>query len=64
MEAISAVTCSNTATIVFNRIRDIVGPLPVTVTIGLYGYGANNGMWGYVATGESAPEVSLRSFRQ
>jgi hypothetical protein len=30
------------------------------VTIGLYGYEANNGIRGYVAIGESAFEVSLR----
>jgi hypothetical protein len=31
----------------------------VTVTIGLYGYKANSGIRGYVASGESAPQVSL-----
>jgi hypothetical protein len=34
-----------------DRIRDSVAPFLVTVTIGLYGYEANNGMRGYVATG-------------
>jgi hypothetical protein len=43
-----------------DRIRDTVAPFLVTVTIGLYGYEANNGMRGYVAFGESAHEVSLR----
>jgi hypothetical protein len=43
-----------------NRIRDTVAPFLVTVTIGLYGYEANNGIRGYVASGESAPKVSLR----
>jgi hypothetical protein len=43
-----------------NRIRDTVAPFLLTVTTGLYGYEANNGMRGYVATGESAPEVSRR----
>jgi hypothetical protein len=50
----------NNCTLVLNRIQDTVAPLPVTVTIGLYGYDANNGMWGYVAIGELAPEVSSR----
>jgi hypothetical protein len=51
-------TISNNCKLVHNRIRDTVAPFLVTVTTGLYGYEANNGMWGYVATGESAPEVS------
>jgi hypothetical protein len=38
--------------------RDIFAPFLVTVTIGLYGCEANNGLWGYVATGELALEVS------
>jgi hypothetical protein len=53
-------TASNNCKLVHNRIRDTVAPFPVTVTIGLYGYEANNGMRGYVATGESALEVSRR----
>jgi hypothetical protein len=48
------------ATIFYNRIRDTVAPFLVTVTIGLYGYEDNNGMWGYMATGELAFEVSRR----
>jgi hypothetical protein len=54
---IDTVTCLTEGN---DRIRDTVAPFPVTVTIGLHGYEANNGMWGYVATDESALEVSLR----
>jgi hypothetical protein len=53
---VNIVTCSTTATTVHNRIRHTVAPFPVTVTIGLYGYEANNGMRGHVAIGESALE--------
>jgi hypothetical protein len=53
-------TAGNNCKLVYNRIRDTVAPYLVTVTIGLYGYEAKNGMRGYVATGESALEVSLR----
>jgi hypothetical protein len=42
-----------------DRIRDTVAPFLVTMTIGLYGFEANNGMRGYMATGESVLEVSL-----
>jgi hypothetical protein len=38
-----------------DRIQDTVAPFLVT-TIGLYGYEANNGIRGYVATGEWALE--------
>jgi hypothetical protein len=41
-------------------MQDTVAPFLVTATIGLYGYEANNVMRGYVATGESALEVSRR----
>jgi hypothetical protein len=51
-------TAGNNCKLVHNRIQDTVAPFPVTVTIGLYGYEAKNSMWGYVATGESALEVS------
>jgi hypothetical protein len=50
----------NNCKLVHNRIRDTVAPFPVTVTIGLYGYEANNRMRGYVATGELALEGSRR----
>jgi hypothetical protein len=53
-------TAGNNCKLVYKRIRDTVAPFLVTVTVGLYGYEANNGMRGYVATGESALEVSLR----
>jgi hypothetical protein len=53
-------TARNNGKLVYNRIRDIFAPFLVTVTIGLYGYEANNGMRGYMATGELALEVSLR----
>jgi hypothetical protein len=53
-------TARNNCKLVYNRIRDTVAPFLITVTIGLYGYEAKNGMWGYVATGESALEVILR----
>jgi hypothetical protein len=53
-------TAGNNCKLFYIRIRDTVAPFLVTVTIGLYGYEANNGMRGYVATGESAVEVSLR----
>jgi hypothetical protein len=43
----------NNCKIVYNRIRDTVAPFLATVTIGLYGYKANNGIRGYVASGES-----------
>jgi hypothetical protein len=46
--------------IVYNRTRNIVVPFLVSVTKGLYGYKANNSIRGYVASGESASEVSLR----
>jgi hypothetical protein len=36
-----------------------MAPFLATVTIGLYGYKANNSIRGYVASGESASEVSL-----
>jgi hypothetical protein len=52
-------TAGNNCKLVDNRIRDTFAPFLVT-TIGLYGYEANNGMRGYVATGESALEVSRR----
>jgi hypothetical protein len=48
----------NNCKLVHNRIRDTVAPFLVT-TIGLYGYEDNNSMWGCVATGEWALEVSL-----
>jgi hypothetical protein len=44
--------------LVHNHIQDTVAPFLVTVTIGLYGYEATNGMQGYVATGELALEGS------
>jgi hypothetical protein len=44
-------TAGNSCKLVYNHIRDTVAPFLVTVTTGLYGYGANNGMRGYVATG-------------
>jgi hypothetical protein len=53
-------TDGNNCKLVYNRIRDTFAPFLVTVIIGLYGYEANNGMRGYVATGESALEVSHR----
>jgi hypothetical protein len=53
-------TAGNNCKLVQNRTQDTVAPFPVTVTIGLYGYDAKNGMRGYVATGESALEVSRR----
>jgi hypothetical protein len=37
--------------LVHNRIQDTVAPFPATATIGLYGYEANNGIRGYVASG-------------
>jgi hypothetical protein len=49
----------NNCKTVYNRIRDKVVPYPATVTIGLYGYKGNNSIRGYVASGESASEVSL-----
>jgi hypothetical protein len=52
-------TAGNNCKLVHNRIRDTVAPFLVTVKIGLYGYEANKGIPGYVATGESALEVSL-----
>jgi hypothetical protein len=54
------VTAVKTSNLVYNRIRDAVAPFLITVTIGLYGYEANNGMRGYVAIGESTP-VGLQS---
>jgi hypothetical protein len=53
-------TAGNNCKLLYNRIRDTVAPFLVTVTIGLYGYEANNSMRGYVETGELALEVSLR----
>jgi hypothetical protein len=53
-------TAGNKCELVYNRIRDTVAPFLASVTIGLYGYEANNGMRGYVATGEMALEVSRR----
>jgi hypothetical protein len=53
-------TAGNNCKLVYNRIWDTVAPFLVTVTIGLYGYEANNGYRGYVASGESAHEVSRR----
>jgi hypothetical protein len=46
-------TAGNNCKLVHNRIQDTVAPFPVTI-IGLYGYEANNGIRGYVATGEWA----------
>jgi hypothetical protein len=51
-------TAGNNCKLVLNSIQDTVAPVLVTVIIGLYGYEANSGMRGYVATGESALEVS------
>jgi hypothetical protein len=51
-------TAGNNCKLVYNRIWDTVAPFLVTMTIGLYGYEANNGMRSYVATGELALEVS------
>jgi hypothetical protein len=51
----------NNCKTVYNRIRDTMAPFLATVTIGLYGYKANNSIRGYVASGESASEVSLRN---
>jgi hypothetical protein len=56
---VSGDTAGNNCKLVHNRIQDTVAPFLVTVTIGLYGYEANNGIWGYVASGELAPEASL-----
>jgi hypothetical protein len=53
-------TAGNNCKLVYNRIRDTVAPFLVTVTIGPYGYESNNGMRGYVATGESALELRRR----
>jgi hypothetical protein len=53
-------TAGNNCKLVYNRIRDTVAPFLVTVTTGLYGYEANNGMRGDVATGELALVVSRR----
>jgi hypothetical protein len=53
-------TAGNNCKFVHNRIQDTVAPFLVTETIGLYGYEANNGRRGYVATGELALEESLR----
>jgi hypothetical protein len=36
----------NNCKLVYNRIRDTVAPFIVTMTIGLYGYEANNGILG------------------
>jgi hypothetical protein len=49
----------NNCKLVHNRIQDTVAPFLVTVTIGLYGYEANNGIRGYVTTSESSTLVSL-----
>jgi hypothetical protein len=54
-------TAGNNCKLVYNRIRDTFAPFLVTVAIDLYGYEANNGMWGYVATGELALEVVVSS---
>jgi hypothetical protein len=43
-------TAGNNCKLVHNRIQDTFAPFLVT-KIGLYGYEANNGMRGYVATG-------------
>jgi hypothetical protein len=43
----------NNCKTVYNHIRDRVAPFLATVTIGLYGYKANNGIRGYVASGGS-----------
>jgi hypothetical protein len=53
-------TAGNNCKLVYNCIRDTVAPFLVTVTIGLYGYEANNGIQGYMASGELAFGVSLR----
>jgi hypothetical protein len=50
----------NDCKLVYNRIRDTFAPFLVTVTIGLHGYGANNGIRGYVASDRLVPEASLR----
>jgi hypothetical protein len=42
-----------------NHIRDTAAPFLVTVTIGLYGYEANNGIRGCVPSGESPPKLVL-----
>jgi hypothetical protein len=52
-------TAGNNCKVVPNRMQDAVAPFLVT-TIGLYGYESNNGIRGYVATGELALEVSRR----
>jgi hypothetical protein len=49
-------TAGNNCTLVHNRIQDTVAAFLIT-TIGLYGYEANNGIRGYVATSESSKEV-------
>jgi hypothetical protein len=46
-------TAGNNCKLVYSRIQDTVAPFLVT-TIGPYGYEANNGIRGYVATSESS----------
>jgi hypothetical protein len=45
---------SNNCKIVYNLIRDTVAPFLATVTIGLYGYKANNSIRVYMVSGGSA----------
>jgi hypothetical protein len=44
----------NNSKLVYNRIQDTVVLVLATGTIGLYGYKANNSIWGYVASGGPA----------
>jgi hypothetical protein len=53
-------TAGNNCKLVHSRIQDTVAPFLAT-TIGLYGYEANNGIRGYVVTGEWALEAVVVS---
>jgi hypothetical protein len=47
-----------------NRIQDTVAPFLVAVTIGLYGYEDNNGIWGVGPQSETSVQYSSVSRTQ